>query len=535
MTPAAPRTGRCSPVEIADAAVLGCVCLVICLLGWFIPHASGVTVLATAPMAIVAHRHRARAVLAASIAASVVGFLVAGTGPLASVLGCGVVGGVAGAARRRRWHGGTVLLASLALIPPIAGFADLWLYAFSATRRLILEQLTNSWKGLASFLRSVSALSPVVDAGNHAVHAMVQWWWITVAAGLGWTLVVSTLSAWYLIPPLIARLEAVQPLPSLRTEEPPGPAGPVPIRFDDVHLRYPAAATEALRGVSGEIRPGTFTALVGPNGSGKSTLARVIAGGAVTAGTVKRAGRAALGEPQGTAVIEQRPETQVLGVRVADDVVWGMEDASSTDIGALLETVGLAGMEERDTATLSGGELQRLAIAAALARRPSLLISDESTALVDTDGRVQISEVLAALGSRGVTVVHVTHHADETSAADQVLAMDQGLIVGQEADFAIADQVQAAVAHVGVVQPVAQHGRGGAGGAHAGQFGVLAGVIQDRILGVRNRRDQNIGGMAAPRGPGTPHDVDGDAAGHLAAFMAAHSIGHHQQAAARAK
>jgi len=65
------------------------VCLVICLLGWFIPHASGVTVLATAPMAIVAHRHRARAVLAASIAASVVGFLVAGTGPLASVLAAG--------------------------------------------------------------------------------------------------------------------------------------------------------------------------------------------------------------------------------------------------------------------------------------------------------------------------------------------------------------------------------------------------------------------------------------------------------------
>ena len=113
----------------------------------------------------------------------------------------------------------------------------------------------------------------------------------------------------------------------------------------------------------------------------------MIAGGAISAGAVWRPGSAGLGQRNGTAVIEQRPETQVLGVRVADDVVWGSRNPSGTDIAALLDSVGLAGVEERDTATLSGGELQRLAIASALAREPQLLVSDESTAMVDAEGR----------------------------------------------------------------------------------------------------------------------------------------------------
>ena len=85
-------------------------------------------------------------------------------------------------------------------------------------------------------------------------------------------------------------------------------------------------------------------------------------------------------------MVMQHPETQILGVKVADDVVWGLRDDDGLDIESLLDTVGLSGMAERETSTLSGGELQRLAVAAALARRPRLLISDESTAMVDRRG-----------------------------------------------------------------------------------------------------------------------------------------------------
>jgi energy-coupling factor transport system ATP-binding protein len=126
----------------------------------------------------------------------------------------------------------------------------------------------------------------------------------------------------------------------------------------------------------------------------------------------------------------QRPESQILGVRVADDVVWGLPADQSVDIAALLESVGLGGMEERDTSTLSGGELQRLAVASALARQPQMLISDESTAMVDPEGRQHLTALLAALPAhRGTAVVHVTHRLEETAASDRTIHLAGGRVV----------------------------------------------------------------------------------------------------------
>ncbi len=136
-----------------------------------------------------------------------------------------------------------------------------------------------------------------------------------------------------------------------------------------------------------------------------------------------RPGSAGLGQAGGTAMVMQHPETQILGVRVADDVVWGLHDAADVDVAGLLEAVGLAGMEDRETSTLSGGELQRLAVAAALARRPRLLISDESTAMVDAEGRHALTSLLAELpASRGMSVVHITHRREEIARRSAALS-----------------------------------------------------------------------------------------------------------------
>ncbi|HEX4864392.1 MAG TPA: ATP-binding cassette domain-containing protein, partial [Acidimicrobiales bacterium] len=209
---------------------------------------------------------------------------------------------------------------------------------------------------------------------------------------------------------------------------------PVPVTLDHVAFRYPGSDVDALAGVSMALSAGEFVALVGNNGSGKSTLARLFAGRPPTSGTVDRSGDAGLGRRGGTAMIMQHPETQILGVRVADDVVWGLHDANGVDVAALLRAVGLEGMEQRETSTLSGGELQRLAVAAALARRPELLISDESTAMVDADGRRQLTTLLSRLPTdRGMTVVHVTHRLEETAGADEIFRLRSGRIV-QAAD-----------------------------------------------------------------------------------------------------
>ena len=89
------------------------------------------------------------------------------------------------------------------------------------------------------------------------------------------------------------------------------------IEFRDVSLRLDGH--NILEGVNLEIKSGEFVAVLGPNGSGKSTLTRLLAGRNPTAGQVIRPGPPGLGRPGGTAMILQRPESQVLGVRVADD------------------------------------------------------------------------------------------------------------------------------------------------------------------------------------------------------------------------
>ena len=109
----------------------------------------------------------------------------------------------------------------------------------------------------------------------------------------------------------------------------------------------------------------------------------------------------------------------MLGTRVADDVVWGLPPGTTTDVKQLLTEVGLDGLAERDTGGLSGGELQRLAVAAALAREPSLLIADEVTSMVDQEGRDGLLAVLSGLTEHHrMSLVHITHYNDEADSAE---------------------------------------------------------------------------------------------------------------------
>jgi energy-coupling factor transport system ATP-binding protein len=199
-----------------------------------------------------------------------------------------------------------------------------------------------------------------------------------------------------------------------------------------VTVRYPRAREDAIAGVSLCVRPRRRTVLLGPNGSGKSTLARLLAGSPPTSGTVRRPGPVGLGRPGGTALVSQQPESQVLGVRVADDVVWGLPADWPVDVDALLAEVGLAGLASRETSALSGGQLQRLALAAAIARRPQLLIADEVTAMVDAAGREEIVALLRHLPAHhAVAVVQVTHRVGEVAGADRVTVLQRGRIVSE--------------------------------------------------------------------------------------------------------
>jgi energy-coupling factor transport system ATP-binding protein len=214
-------------------------------------------------------------------------------------------------------------------------------------------------------------------------------------------------------------------------------------RAERLTFAYPDAAP-ALRDVSLTIEPGEVVALLGPSGSGKSTLLRALAGlvphfhGGRFAGRVEVAGqdtrRARPAELAGTvASVFQDPEDQVVMARVANEVAFGLEN-----LGALpatiwgraeqaLDSVGALHLADRRTIDLSGGELQRVCLASALALRPELLLLDEPTSQLDPDGAEAFLRCVESLGA--AVVLSEQRVARALSIARRVLFVEDGRLL----------------------------------------------------------------------------------------------------------
>ncbi|HUY22176.1 MAG TPA: ABC transporter ATP-binding protein [Acidimicrobiales bacterium] len=216
------------------------------------------------------------------------------------------------------------------------------------------------------------------------------------------------------------------------------------IGLEDVTVRY--GPTEVLRGLTEQIDAGEWVGLIGPNGAGKTTALRAIArlvphDGTVTIGgelstalTPKRLARL-------VAFVPQQPELPA-DMTVADYVLLGrtphisyfaVETAADRRACAeLLDSLGLATMARRPLGTLSGGELQRLVLARALAQEAPVLLLDEPTSALDLGRRVDALELVDALRrERGLTVLSAMH--DLTLAgqfADRLVLLGDGRVVG---------------------------------------------------------------------------------------------------------
>jgi energy-coupling factor transport system ATP-binding protein len=416
---------RVQPLELAEAAVFADLTVGLCLLGWLLPLGALVTASAVAPMAALGVRHRLSTVVAGGVCAAVVSMLIGGVGLAVNSAACAVLGAVIGLAERHHWSRARTLVFAAAVVWPVLAAAALAvLTLFASLRSLLLTQLENTWRGTSNVLDRIG-LGGIASTGDGVVGWLVAHWWVAVAAGLLVALEAALFAAHVLTRSTLARLPPITSTTSSAIAD-GRPVEPVPVRVRDLSYWYPDAPEPALDSVSLDIDPATLVAVEGPNGSGKSTLARVLAGEPPSRGTVERPGAVGLGQPGGAAIVFQRPETQVLGMRVRDDVAWGVPPDRILDIDKELARVGLDGFADRDTGTLSGGELQRLAVAAALARRPALLISDETTAMIDEHGREQMVDLLRQLRDDGLAVVHVTHRRQETIAADHVIHLRHG-------------------------------------------------------------------------------------------------------------
>lgn len=202
---------------------------------------------------------------------------------------------------------------------------------------------------------------------------------------------------------------------------------------------------EALKDVSLDVEKGQFVAILGRNGSGKSTLAKHInallfpsEGEVIVDGMDTEDGELRLKIRQTAGMVFQNPDNQIVGNLVEEDIAFGPENLGipTADIwnrvDEALDKTGMEAFRNQSPNHLSGGQKQRVAIAGVLAMHPKCIIFDESTAMLDPQGRRNIIDVARGLQQEyGITILLITHHMDEVLAADHVFVMKDGRIMGQ--------------------------------------------------------------------------------------------------------
>jgi energy-coupling factor transport system ATP-binding protein len=409
------------PTELAHASVMAALCAATAIIAVVMPFGGALALLGTVPMGLLAYRYRLRVLIAGTVAAAVIAFLIAGVGGFMTVVNSAYVGGLTGIVKRRRRGTPTVIAASVVAGTVFGAALVVALSVLARLRHLVFDTVTANVDGIASVMARAGLGVPAGHV-RRVLGLVLQYWpWLMLGYGVV-SIVIVSLIGWWALSRVLERMRGIPDVHKLDALPDSGPVAPVPVRLDGVRFRYPGTNQDALPPVSLEVRVGEHIAITGANGSGKTTLMLILAGREPTSGTVQRPGAVGLGRMGGTAVVMQHPESQVLGTRVADDVVWGLPPGTTTDVDRLLGEVGLDGLAERDTGSLSGGELQRLALAAALAREPALLIADEVTSMVDQQGRDTLLGILSGLTRRHRTaLVHITHYGNEAESAGRVI------------------------------------------------------------------------------------------------------------------
>ena len=210
------------------------------------------------------------------------------------------------------------------------------------------------------------------------------------------------------------------------------------------------APVRALRGVDLSVGQGEFVALMGPSGCGKSTLLNLVAGlDTADEGEIIVAGEEVTGRSEDDLARLRRRHIGLVfqffnlleGMTVLENVALPAVIAgrrrkmAETRAADLLDLLGIGDKARAVPGVLSGGQRQRLAIARALANEPTLLLADEPTGALDSDGGEEVIELLRRLHSGGQTIVLVTHDAGVAAAAGRVVRMRDGRIVEPEPEL----------------------------------------------------------------------------------------------------
>lgn len=219
---------------------------------------------------------------------------------------------------------------------------------------------------------------------------------------------------------------------------------PIGVRYTDVHKSYRSGSTETsiLRGVTFDVAPGEYIALMGPSGSGKSTLLNLTAG--IDQPT---AGKVTVGTQEPTTMSENdrsRWRSRTIGfifqryhlldvLRAEENIetpllLFGLsKDERQRRVKSALELVGLSDRGRYYPKQLSGGQEQRVAIARALVTDPSVMLADEPTGDLDAESAQSVLELLDMLSKLGKTLLVVTHDPSVARRAHRTLHLQKGI------------------------------------------------------------------------------------------------------------
>ena len=198
---------------------------------------------------------------------------------------------------------------------------------------------------------------------------------------------------------------------------------------------------DIIKDVSLSIPKGSYTTIVGQNGSGKSTIAKLIIGllGAKS-GKISILGKELTDESvydlrSNVGIVFQNPDNQFIGSTVADDIAFGLENhcIPQENMQAIIEDVaqrvGMTKYLNSEPTKLSGGQKQRVAIAGILAMEPEIIIFDESTSMLDPQGKASINKQIQKLhDQKNITILSITHDMEEVAQSEHVIVLCDGKI-----------------------------------------------------------------------------------------------------------
>lgn len=215
------------------------------------------------------------------------------------------------------------------------------------------------------------------------------------------------------------------------------------ININSLSFKYDDEASEVLKEINLTISKGEWISIIGHNGSGKSTLAKFFNGLLIPGkpNTVLIEGYDPFYEKhiwqvrKKVGMVFQNPDNQIVATTVRDDIAFGLENIGIPKMEMLkridwaLDKVKMSSFLDYEPHRLSGGQKQRLAIAGIIAMKPSVLILDEATSMLDPMGKQEVLDTIKQLNkNEEITVVNITHDLEETVQSDKIIIMNKGRI-----------------------------------------------------------------------------------------------------------